>query len=239
MALELAHGAHALVGSAPFLHSISALGEGKLYAVGAYGDVDPGYVLDKVLIRNRGSRAFYVGKTPSEALAGVNRISLLGAEPLPLEGQCDALYIYDPQGSGGTIDADITAKQTRLQNSGRVGHPGCGEFGVRCTPVANATTVFTLYARAKLTLTHIKPWTKVPASAAACTAAFAGPGGNLLTATNIDVTALASVTYAAQTLTATASRLDLNPGDPITITIVGALGLSVGDLFFGLGWSLR
>lgn len=240
-ALNLAHQAFrsGQVGPLGWPHTPPQLTEGKVWAVGAYGDRDPVNVLDRLLARNRGTRAFWIGRTLSEVLSGNDRISIAGAEPIPLEGEWDAVYIYNPQGSGGAVDLDLQGRQLVKQNSGNVGVPGAGEFVVRATPVANATTVFTVYARAKITLSFVKTWTKVPAFGAACTMAVAGPGGNLLSAANISVAGLTTVTYQSATLTGTTSRLDLNPGDPVTITIVGGVGLTPGDLLVALGWAFR
>lgn len=241
MTLELGHPAYrnGQVGSAAWFYTLPQLGEGKVWAIGKHGDKDPGYVLDCLIARNTGTLPYWIGRTLSDALSGYDRISIEADVPLPFEGEHDALYIYNPQGGGGTIDGDLTARQLPRRNSGHVGVPGNGEFVVRATPVANATTVFTITVRAKITLSFCKTWTKVPASGAACTMAVAGPGGNLLTATTVNVAALTTVTYETQALTATASRLDLNPGDQVTITIVGANGLTPGDLLVALGWTLR
>jgi len=242
MAFELAHPANVagLVASAPFLHTPAQLGEGKVWAIGAYGDKDPGYVFGEATIRNTGTRTIYVGRTLSEALSGTDRIAIAAsAGDVRIEAEWDGLVVYNANGSGGGCDFAVFGRLLAKQNSGRVGRPGLGEFVVRATPVNNATTVYTVYARAKITLTYVKTWTKSPASGAACTLAAAGPGGNLLSAATVDVTALTTVTYQSQTLTATTSRLDLNPGDAVTLTVVGANGLTPGDLLVALGWSFR
>lgn len=241
MALELAHNAYVNGGvdSAADYHTVPSIGEGELYGIGAYADKDPGYVLKKVLAVNRGTRSLWLGRTPSLALAGNDRKELKTTESLPCEGKVDTLWIYNAQGSGGAAALDFQWDQTNKQNSGRVGNPGYGEIGVRATPTANATRTIRVIARANCTLSFVKTWTKVPASGAACTFTVAGPGGNLLAAVSVDVTGLTTVTYQTQALTATTSRLDLNPGDEITITIVGALGLTPGDLLIVLGWTLR
>lgn len=246
MALDLGHRAYrqGQVGSAPFFLTPAQIGEGRVCAIGAYGDHDLQYVFDETVLANLGAEGIYIGRTLSDALAGTSRLNLAapgGDLPslTPLSGEHDALYVYNAQGSGGTADISLHGRLLPRRNSGGVGHPGNGEFVVRATPVANATTVFTITVRAKITVTFAKTWSKVPASGAACTLAIAGPGGNLLLAATVDVTGLTTVTYQTQALTATVSRLDLDPGQTITLTVVGGSGLTPGDLLVALGWSLR
>ena len=227
------------VRSAAWMHTPAQLGEGLVWAVGPYGDKDPGQVFDRARIRVTGTKPIYVAPTLSEVLSGTDRISIAASAELPIEGEHDALYIYNPNGSGGGADFFLQARRLAIRNSKSWGHPGNGEFVVRATPVNNATTVYTAYARAPITLSYVKTWTKAPASGAACSLAVAGPSGNLLSAATVDVTALTTVTYQSQTLTATTSRLNLDPGHAVTLTVVGANGLTPGDLLVALGWSFR
>ena len=241
MSIEHAAYRTAQVFTEPYFLTPTTIAEGKAVVIGGYGDHDPGYVLVDGILRNVGAKPLYVARTLTEAVSGAARCVLPATTgELEIRGELDQLVLFNANGSAGSTDALFQAAATARKNSKKAGgHPGVGEYVVRATPVANATTIFTVTPRYPITVTGVKTWAKTPASGATCTAAVAGPAGNLLSAATIDVTGLTTVTLQAAALTATTARLDLAPGDPITITIIGGVGLTPGDLLFGLAYNLR
>lgn len=219
----------------------ATLPEGHAYAVCAHGDYDPGFVFEDLTIENHGAEDLYVARVGSEALAGIER-NVVPAKSgdiigrLKIAGEVDGFVVHNAQGSGGSSQWQAQYALTAKQNSGgEVGHPGAGEFVVRATPPVNDTRTITLTARERITVTYFETWTKVPASGAACALSAAVPSGNLLSATNINVAGLTTVLLQSHPLTATVARRDLDPGQSITLTLVGAIGLTPGDLLVMIG----
>lgn len=226
--------------SEPWLHRPSTLAEGHVYVYGAGGDFDPGFVLEDVLITNDGGEDLFVATTLTGAVGTARGKVLATTGTRRIEGPVDSIVLHNAQGSGGVAQWDIQARRTAIRNVGKAaGHPGHGELHRRATPVANATTPYTLTVRQRLTITSCKTWTKVPASGATCTLAVSARGNNLLSAATVNVTTLTTVTLQSHALTATAAHLDLEVGDTITLTVVGGAGLTPGDLLAALGYTLR
>lgn len=241
MTVEHAAYRQAQVFTEPWFLTPGSIAEGHCLAIGPYGDHDPGFVVVDGILRVAGAEDIYVARTLTEAVSGTARFLVPATTgELELRGEIDQIILHNAQGSGGATSCRLHGALTARRNSGKeAGHPGHGELVARATPVANATTVYTLSVRRKLTVSAVKTWTKVPASGAACTAAVAGGGNNLLSAASINVAALTTVTLESHTLTAEPANLDLDPGDSITITVVGGVGLTPGDLLVAIGYTLR
>lgn len=225
----------------PFVHN-ATIGEGLAVVLGPKGDRDPGFVLSDLVLYNTGAKDLYVAPTLTEAVSGEARYPMATGSAIPLElaADIDQLVLFNANGSAGSTTAKLSASRTARRNSGReAGHPGNGEFVIRATPVANNTVVYSVTPRKPITLSAFKTWSKVVPSGAACTAALASGGKNLLSVATIDLTALTTVTLQSHTLTATVADRNIDAGVPITLTIVGGAGLTPGDLLAALTHSLR
>lgn len=229
----------------PFLlRRAAGLGEGIVYAIGPGGDKNPSFVLDEVWVRNTGSKDIYVGKGLVGAVAGSDEQILVAAgKDELLRGPFASLALYNLNGSGGAGAFNLDAKKLHVANHSRAGgHPGHGEIFGRLVGVGNAAVPIALKSPAKIRVTGVRTWSKVVPSSAAGTflGTVSGRGNNLLSATNINLKALTTVTLQTQALTATTASLDLEPDEDIVITgTSNNVDLVPGDVLFSILYDLR
>lgn len=235
------------VTSDPFRY-LATIADGELFVLGPNGDVDPGYLLQDVQIRNVGAKDIYVAVTLRGAVGSTSFRSLIptgASTPVELcRGPIESIAVYNLSGSGASTKVSITGDLLPLNNAGKAlpSHPGHGCYFFRPAQSPAASAAVTLTARHKITATGLYVWSKLPRTSALGfyrLTATAG-GRNLLAAPFFDLETLVAATLAAPALVGAAAALNIEPNEPIVVTAQSDnADLSVGDLLIGLEYTFR
>ena len=221
------------------------LAVGAVYIVGLNGDVDPGRVMYGPEVYNLDTTDdMWVDRTLAGVLtAGSGRIRIPAGKSRFLPGAWGTLVAHNPSTSGGTIAWGIVYEDRgALGPFVAGGHPGHGSLAARYTVVQNDVVTKTYTVQRRLTITGYRAFSvaKNTSAAGSVLLAVSARAVSLLTSATYDLEGITNGAIATVGLTATTSRLDLEPGDVITETVTSNnVDMVEGDLATALLYTLR